>query len=163
MPSRSKRSKVIEFPCSVCRKNVNNNHPAMVCSHCGLWSHNKCNNIDKTHYRLHQLNEELTFHCVKCVEDILPFMSLNDIEYTNFMVNGGTPSANNVTFTNFDPTNTQKQLFDKLNQEINDYNTREMDDMTMNQTLINYFLATIMMLRNLLIVSLIKTVFLSCI
>ena len=128
MPSRSKRSKVIEFPCSVCRKNVNNNHPAMVCSHCGLWSHNKCNNIDKTHYRLHQLNEELTFHCVKCVEDILPFMSLNDIEYTNFMVNGGTPSANNVTFTNFDPTNTQKQLFDKLNQEINDYNTRAMDD-----------------------------------
>ena len=131
MPSSSnrrkrKQNKAIEFPCSVCRKNVNNNHPAMVCSHCGLWSHNKCNNIDKTHYRLHQLNEDLTFYCVKCIEDILPFMSLNDNEYTNFTVNGGTPSTNNnnVTFTTFNPSISQKQLFDKLNQEINDYNTR---------------------------------------
>ena len=43
----SKKNKKPVFPCSVCRKNVNNNHLAIFCTHCNHWSHNICNNIDK--------------------------------------------------------------------------------------------------------------------
>ena len=76
----SKKKKKPVFPCSVCRKNVNNNHLAIFCTHCNHWSHNICNNIDKKQYRLFQLNPDLTYNCIKCNEDIIPFMRLNDYE-----------------------------------------------------------------------------------
>ena len=56
-----KKTQNIEFPCSVCNQNVNNNHLAILCTNCDLWSHNRCNDINKNQYREYQLNKDLSF------------------------------------------------------------------------------------------------------
>ena len=85
MVSKKKEKKKPDDPCSVCNKNVNNGHLAILCTLCELWSHNKCNNINTKQYRIHQLNPELSFHCIKCKENIFPFMKLNDYEFDSFI------------------------------------------------------------------------------
>ena len=84
----SKKNKKPVYPCSVCDKNVNNNHLAIECTHCNLWSHNKCNNIDKKQYIVFQSYPDLPYYCIKCKEDILPFMKLNDYEFDSFIKKG---------------------------------------------------------------------------
>ena len=59
-----------EYPCSVCSKNVTDNQLSIECSICKLWSHNKCNKVDKKVYLTHQHNPNLPFYCIKCNEDI---------------------------------------------------------------------------------------------
>ena len=97
MVSNKRNKKKPEYPCSVCGKNVNNNNLAILCMHCKLWSHNKCNNIKIKHYREHQLNPELPFNCIRCNENIFPFMKLNDFEFDSFLKKG----IDNVQLTNF--------------------------------------------------------------
>ena len=123
-----KKIKKVEFPCSICSKNVSNNHLAIECTHCNLWSHNKCNNIDKKTYKNYQLNPDLSFYCLKCKEDIIPFMRLNDYEFDRFIKKDEMLPKNNIKFTNFTPTLSQKEMFDKLNQEIEEYNTRVINE-----------------------------------
>ena len=49
---------VVNFPCSICSKNVEEDHHALQCSFCDSWSHNKCNNIKTKLYKFHQKNED---------------------------------------------------------------------------------------------------------
>ena len=114
-----KITKKVEYPCSICKKNVNNNHLAIECTNCYFWSHIKCNDIEKKQYREFQLKPELSFYCLKCKADILPFMKLNDYEFDSAFKKG----ENNIKFTNFTPTSYQQEMFEKLNKEIDDYNT----------------------------------------
>ena len=123
-----KKTKKVEYPCSICNKNVNNNHLAIECIHCNLWSHTKCNYIDIKQYREYQLNPTLSFYCMKCKEDTIPFMRLNDYEFDSVITNGETYPKNNIKFTNFTPSLSQQQMFNKLNNEIEEYNTRVMNE-----------------------------------
>ena len=77
---------------------------------------------------MHQLNPEIHLYCIKCMESNLPFMKLNDFEFDSFIKNR--EFRNNVNFTNFSPSLHQQEMFDKLNAEIDDYNTRIHDDET---------------------------------
>ena len=74
-------------------------------------------------YREYQRNDKLVFYCIKCKEDNIPFMNLNDFEFDNFIRN-----KKNVTFSNFTPTTHQQEMFDKLNNEIEKNNTRQNDE-----------------------------------
>ena len=123
-----KKTKIVAYPCSICSKNVNNNHLAIECINCNLWSHIKCNNVDRKQYRNYQLNPELTFYCMNCKEDIIPFMRLNDYEFDSVINNGETLSKNKIKFNNFTPSLSQQEMFDKLNNEIEEYNIRVMND-----------------------------------
>ena len=71
--------------CSVCHKNVNNNHKAILWSNCLSWSHIKCNNVDVKNYVFHQNNPSELFYCLSCKEDILPFTKLNDYQFENLI------------------------------------------------------------------------------
>ena len=119
-------NKKVDFPCSICNKNVNNNHLAIECTHCNLWSHIKCNKIDKKQNRDHQLDPDFSFCCLKCKEDIIPFMGLNDYEFDSFIKKDGSFPKHNIKFTNF--TLSQQEMFNKLNQGINEYNTRVINE-----------------------------------
>ena len=118
-----------EVKCSICYQNVKNNQHAIMCSNCDLWSHTKCNYIDKKQYKEYQLNPHLIFYCLKCKEDFIPFMSLNDHEFDN-AVKKGEMLSQNITFTNFSPSVSQKEMFDKLNKEIDEYNTTVINNET---------------------------------
>ena len=126
----TKKAKKPDYPCSVCGKNVNNNHLAIECTHCNFWSHNKCNNIDKKQYRDYQLNSELSFYCMKCKEDFIPFMKLNDHEFNSIVKKGEIFPQININFTNFTPSLSQQEMFDKLNNEIEEYNIRVINEET---------------------------------
>ena len=131
MPSHTimpKKTKIVKDPCSICSKNVTDRQPAILCTNCKFWSHTKCNNIDSKLYLAYQINPQLTFYCIKCKQDILPFMKLNDYEFDSIINKGETSSKHNIKFTNFTPSLAQKEMFDKLNNEIDEYNSWVMND-----------------------------------
>ena len=55
-------------------------------------------------------------------------MRLNDYEFDRFNKKDEMFPKNNIKFTNFTPTLSQKEMFDKLNQEIEEYNTRVINE-----------------------------------
>ncbi len=136
-------NKEVKDPCSICDKNVNKNHLAIECTQCQLWSHIKCNDIDKAQYKEFQLKPYLYFDCLKCKAEILPFMMLNDHEFDSSVKKGEIFSKNQIQNTIFIPTLTQQEMFDKLNTHIEEYNTRVInneDECNYNQTLnCNYY------------------------
>ena len=75
----------VKYPCSICNKNVQNNHLAIECSNCNLWSHIKCNNIDRNQYKCYQENPDETFFCLMCIEEEIPFTKLHDNEFESFL------------------------------------------------------------------------------
>ena len=80
---------------------------------------------------------------MKCKEEVIPFMKLNDYEFKSLMKNGEIIPNVNIKFTNFTPSLSQKEMFDKLNSEIDDYNSRIINEETesdFNQTInCNYY------------------------
>ena len=74
----------IEYPCSKYSRNVQNNHLAIECSSCNLWSHIKCNNISRKQYKFFQENTNENLFCLKCLENEIPFNKLNDNEFESF-------------------------------------------------------------------------------
>ena len=110
------------YPCSVCLKNVTDDHPSLLCPYCQLWSHNKCNDIKRKEYKVHQKNEDEPFCCQKCLENI-PFNSLNSNEFVSFAKFDviETRNGSNVKLT---PTPSQQVIIDKLNNLITQANTR---------------------------------------
>ena len=104
------------FPCSVCTKNVKDNQPAILCSCCSIWSHNKCNNINKSDYKFFQDNPDEVFFCRTCRESSSPFNKLNDIEFAHVNKYG----INNVDNLNLalDPSPAQQAIINKLNNYI---------------------------------------------
>ena len=55
-------------------------------------------------------------------------MRLNDYEFDSFIKKDGSFPKHNIKFTNFTPTLSQQEMFNKLNQEINEYNTRVINE-----------------------------------
>ena len=108
------------FPCSVCAKNVKDNQPAILCSCCSLWSHNKCNNINKKEYKFYQDNTEEIFLCRQCRDNSLPFSKLNDIELAH--INKYGINEDNINLS-LNPTPAQQAIIDKLNNYITQANT----------------------------------------
>ena len=135
--------KEVKGPCSICEKNVNKNHLAIECSQCQLWSHIKCNDIDKTQYREFQLKPYLSFDCLKCKAEILPFTMLNDYEFDSSVKKGENFLNSHIQHPKFIPTLTQQEMFDKLNKHIEEYNNRVInneEECNYNQTFnCNYY------------------------
>ena len=112
----------VRYPCSVCLKNVEDGHPSLLCPYCGLWSHNKCNDIKSKEYKLHQKDEDKYFCCQKC-QQTLPYQSLNSNEFVSFLKYDVIETRNgaNIKLT---PTPNQQVIIDKLNNLITQTNTR---------------------------------------
>ena len=113
-------------PCSVCLKKVTDDHPALLCPYCNVWSHSKCNDIKGKEYKKHQKNEDEPFCCQKCFENI-PFNNLNANEFISFAKFDviETRNGSNVKLT---PTASQQLIIDKLNNLITQANTRVIHD-----------------------------------
>ena len=57
---------------------------ALLCSNCMLRNDNKGNDIDNMLYNKYKLYSEL-FQCLKCKQDNIPFMRLNNYEFDSFV------------------------------------------------------------------------------
>ena len=101
---------------------MEDDHPAILCPYCKLWSHNKCNDIKRKEYKVHQNIEDEPFCCQKCFEHI-PFNGLNSNEFVSFIKFDviETRNGSNVKLT---PTPSQQIIIDKLNNLITQTNTR---------------------------------------
>ena len=95
---------VVRFPCKVCNKSVNNNHKAILCDLCDTWVHIKCNKLDKKDYNVYQTNPNKPFHCIKCIEDLIPFSKLLDNEFDICVKKGINITQNINTETNYSPS-----------------------------------------------------------
>ena len=75
-----------DYPCSVCSKNVNNNHHAICCDICDQWVHVRCNLLDVKDYNQmkndpNKSDPSKTFYCISCIKDNMPFTKLSDPDY----------------------------------------------------------------------------------
>ena len=116
----------VKYPCSICQKNVQNNHLAIECSSCNLWSHIKCNNINKTRYKFFQENPDEIFFCLNCLEEEIPFTKLNDNEFETFLKLDILESVNDSNIQ-LKPSPSQQLIIDKLNSLIAQ-NNNDKDD-----------------------------------
>ena len=64
--------KCVKNPCSICKFRVHNNHKAIFCNICHLWTHLKCTPLSLSEY-----NDLTHFHddcyCPSCLSDTFPF------------------------------------------------------------------------------------------
>ena len=127
-----------EFPCSVCSKNVEDNHPALLCQYCNLWSHNKCNNIKSKEYKSHQNKNDLPFCCLSCCAQI-PFFNLNANEFEVFTKFDVSPTENDSNI-GLVATPAQQVIAEKLNNLIAQANLNKECDTESDQHIsCNYY------------------------
>ena len=101
--------------CNICDKTIAKNHRKLSCSLCDKDVHIKCNTYSVKDYD--QAKEANDFFCMKCISDILPFSSLNDVQYKMAITKGilNTQDTNlNISLTPF-----QQKLCNELNTMIN--------------------------------------------
>ena len=67
----------VKNPCSVCKFSVHNNHKAIFCNICHLWSHLKCTPFSCDEY-LALSNSTEPWFCTSCIADIFPFNHFED-------------------------------------------------------------------------------------
>ena len=75
------------FPCGVCRKNVNANHKAFCCDQCDLWVHIRCNYLNNKDYTNLQHDPE-PFFCINCIKETIPHSNLTDNEIKPLLSKG---------------------------------------------------------------------------
>ena len=69
------------YPCSVCSKNVNNNHRAICCDICDQWVHVCCNLLDAKDYTEMKNDPNKIFYSISCINTNMPLTKLMDPEY----------------------------------------------------------------------------------
>ena len=103
-------------PCPICARNVNDRHRALRCDLCAQQVHIKCNILGPKEYNYHMKNPEAAFHCLKCMEDLIPFSSLNDNQF-NIAVKQGVNYALDTDLL-YNPIEMDKKLFDRINHAV---------------------------------------------
>ena len=100
-------------PCSICTKNV---RKGLCCDICDNYVHLKCNILDDKEYKYHDKNPGASFHCLKCMENLIPFSTLNDNQF-NIAVKQG---VNYILETGIKYTSIEmdKKLFDRINHAV---------------------------------------------
>ena len=103
-------------PCSICNKNV---RKGLCCDICDNWVHLICNILDDKDFKYHQKNPEAAFHCLKCIENSIPFSTLNDNQF-NIAVKQG---VNYILETGikYTPIEMDKKIFERTNHAIYAY------------------------------------------
>ena len=104
---------VMQFPCGICSKAVDNNHQAIKCDKCNLWIPIKCNKINKQAYNYLKLGSSHWF-CVSCIKEFLPFSSIEDEEFAHATL------GKKIKFTHV--SNTPKSIKENFIQAINSEN-----------------------------------------
>ncbi len=69
------------FPCTVCNKEVKDKHKALICDVCSNWVHIRCNHLDNKAYKYHEDHPETSFTCFNCLDNSIPFTSLNHNQF----------------------------------------------------------------------------------
>ena len=64
-------------PCAVCHCAVKNNHRAIFCDSCHLWTHLKCTSFSTDYYTVLTISREDWF-CATCLTEISPFNHFED-------------------------------------------------------------------------------------
>ena len=114
----------LNFPCSVCNKNVLNNQKAIQCDSCNLWFHIKSDGTSIETYNNFILSEDSeTWHCLLCKVKynhiIFPFTLCDDIEIQNIN------NSNTARFCDFLPkfaiANEISKFSNQYDKEV-DYN-----------------------------------------
>ena len=68
--------KCVKNPCSMCKFQVHNNHKAIFCNICHLWTHLKCTLLSLSEYNdLTHSHDD--WYCPSCLSDTFPFNHLD--------------------------------------------------------------------------------------
>ena len=73
--------KCVKNPCSICKFRVHDNHKAIFCNICHLWTHMKCTPLSLSEYNdLTHCHDD--WYCPSCLSDTFPFNHFdNDTDF----------------------------------------------------------------------------------
>ena len=115
------------YPCSICTKKVQQRHKAILCDICDKWTHIKCNLLDDKDYNYHKKHQDAHFSCRKCIENFLPYSTLNDNQF-DMAVKQGVNYLLDTDVNILNRTKVDKKLFERINKTISQQNNGENDD-----------------------------------
>ena len=124
-------------PCPICSKKFHSNNKRICCDLCDQWVHPKCNLLGDKDYKYHQKNPTATFHCLKCMENYIPFSLLNDNQFSIAVKQG----INYQLETNlsYNPIEMDKKLFNRINNAVALHHNDNDDDVLDTYTDCKYY------------------------
>ncbi len=75
------------FKCPKCFKRVFDNQKSICCDKCDNWYHFKCSSIDSARFDFLAENLSSIWFCRFCLNEALPFQSLNENQFRNTLAN----------------------------------------------------------------------------
>ena len=73
-------AKNLKYPCRICGNACKCSQNCIQCNLCNEWTHFKCSALTLNQFESHVLNEDETFLCNICYDNIFPFNKINNTE-----------------------------------------------------------------------------------
>ena len=80
------------------------------------WVHIKCNKLDKKDYTAYQMDENMTFCCIKCLAETLPLQDLDNNQFD--LTSKGIDIPEEINVDDIFLSTTQKYMINKINAAI---------------------------------------------
>ena len=108
------------YPCGVCEKSIDDSKQSSIfCDLCKFWVHTKCNQLNFLDFQHIKACTEPWF-CFKCISDLFPFGTLNNQNFSSFVLNNKNSNANTGSSINLKPPSNLSLLFNQFNDLSSD-------------------------------------------
>ena len=98
--------------CGICNRRIATNQNFIHCDLCSNLAHVKCNKFDDKQYKKYLKDENATF-CLKCIQENLPFLKLNDEQLLFTM--DGIDYPDEIEVNDFFLNESQMSIINKIN------------------------------------------------
>ena len=108
------------YPCGVCEKSIDDSKQSSIfCDLCKFWVHTKCNQLNFLDFQHIKACTEPWF-CFKCISDLFSFGTLNNQNFSSFVLNNKNSNANTGSSINLEPPPNLSLLFNQFNDLSSD-------------------------------------------
>jgi len=126
----------IKFPCNICNKPCKLNQRSIACDICHKWTHLKCSSLTNHEFVILG-NCDAPYYCIVCIENLLPFQKLTDIEFDELFTVKDRPLLSNSINNNslFDAPYLALSYFKSENEKSKDFSLIHINICSMTKNL----------------------------
>ena len=113
-------------------KSIDDSQQSLIfCDLCKLWVHTKCNQLNFLDFQHIKSCTEPWF-CFKCISDLFPFGTLNNQNFSSFVLNNRNSNENTGGSINLEPPPNSSLLFNQFNDLSSDSINKNPENMMTN-------------------------------
>ena len=118
-----------QYPFGVCEKSIDDSKQSSIfCDLCKFWVHTKCNQLNFLDFQHIKACTEPWF-CFKCISDLFPFGTLNNQNFSSFVLNNKNSNENTGSSINLEPPPNLSSLFNQFNDLSSDSINKNLENM----------------------------------